>query len=291
MAALSSVAACGGQAETKRRSGGSANHGGSATGGSVTGGTAGGGGTAGKGGAAGTASGASGAGGSGASSGAAGEAGAGIGGDGASGGEGGEVGGSSSGGAGGEGGGSCLDVCSLHGPACCGGGLECVSVEASCVVEVLGMDVTTTYDYATLEQRVAALPQELLLSFTDADIASASAEPAPAARMEFRMTAEASARHGAALDTLYNRPFRLSCDGKELFVGVIYLEGGAAALLTPVLHVSRDPADAVILHLGADQGSWGGFSTSDEARKRRIDRAELRAAFCRRGALSVLPAR
>jgi len=284
-----SIGACGGKAENQRRGGGrggTSNHGGNATGGFVTGGTSAGGSDAGRGGIGGAASGGSDAGGSSGSSGTAGDTGGG--GNGASGGEGGATGGTSSGG---EGGASCLDVCDLHGAACCGDGLECVSPRGSCVVEVLTEDVSTTYDYATLEQRVAALPQEPLLTFTDADIASASAEPAPASRMAFRMTAAASARHGAALDNLFNRPFRVSCDGQSLFVGVLYMEHGAAALLTPVLHVSRDTDDTVVLHLGAEQASWQGLSSSVEERRRRIDRAELRAAFCRRGVLSVLPAR
>jgi len=72
-------------------------------------------------------------------------------------------------------------------------------------------------------------------------------------------------------------------------VGVIYESYGAAAIDTPVLHVARDADDSVVLSLGAWQGAWlvSAPTANPEARER-IDRPELRAVFCQRGALQEL---
>jgi hypothetical protein len=203
---------------------------------------------------------------------------------------GGGSGGASGSGAGGAGdAGGCIDVCRLYGQACCVPALSCVKPGGSCVIDVLAEYVDTTYEYAVLEQKVASMPQDLLASFTDADIAWAAAEPPPAARIELHMTPRASALYGTILERPMSRPFRLSCNGQRLFVGVIYLEEGAAALRTPVLHVARDSNEAVVLRLGAWQGAWMGFGWMDDSEaRRRIDRAELRSVFCQRGALREL---
>lgn len=207
------------------------------------------------------------------------------------GGQGGATGGTSAGGTspGGEGGGgSCVDVCALHGAACCIPNVECVSAETSCTVEVLAGIVITFGDYAMFEQSVEALPQDLLVSFTDADIARAAADPAPAARIELHMTAEFDALHGEALSRAYNHPFRVSCNGQRLFVGIIYMVEGAAALNFPVLHVAREN-DELVLRLGARLGAWPGtIGTVDAEARQRIDRAELRGALCLRGELGEL---
>jgi hypothetical protein len=83
--------------------------------------------------------------------------------------------------------------------------------------------------------------------------------------------------------------FRVSCDEKELFVGVTYLEYGAAAMMVPVLHIQQDVAGTVVFRLGAWQSAWAitGLFENDVARAR-IDRPELRAALCARGILNEL---
>jgi hypothetical protein len=202
------------------------------------------------------------------------------------GGEGGMTGGTSAGGEGGAG--NCVDVCALHGAACCIAGVECVSTETSCTFEVLSAIVITFGDYAAFEQTVAALPQDLLLSFTDADIQSAASDPAPTARFEFRMTGELALLHGEDLERAYNHPFRVSCNGRPLFVGVFYRLEGAAFLNLPVFHVELE-GDALVLRLGATMGAWPGLGgTVDVEARERIDRAELRSALCLRGRVSEL---
>jgi hypothetical protein len=182
-----------------------------------------------------------------------------------------------------------VDVCALHGAACCIPNVDCVSTETSCTVEVLAATINSFSDYATFEQQVAALPQDLLLSFTDADIVWAAAEPTPAARIELHMTAELAALHGVALDQADHSPFRVSCNGQALFVGVVYMLEGAALFNLPVLHVELDGEDPLILRLGARQPSWLGLGgpIARELRER-IDRAELRAALCLGGPLQEL---
>ncbi len=228
---------------------------------------------------------------------------AGTGASGASGGSGGAVGGSGGtpggssgasgavGGSGGAGGvGGCIDVCGLYGPACCFSSAACIEFGQRCVVDVLSASVATIYEYPELQHELSSIPQDVLVSFTDADIAWAAAEPSPASRIEMHMTPEASSAHGAALEGAGLHPFRVSCDGQELFVGVIYEMIGAAAIKTPVLHVARDAENSVVLSLGAVQGAWlmGGLASPES--KERIDRPELRAAFCQRGVLRELDA-
>ena len=193
------------------------------------------------------------------------------------------IGGGAQGGAGG-----CVDACELYGAQCCFERGACIEPGNSCVVEVLSASVGTIYDYAILEQTVATLPPDVLVSFTDADIDWAAADPSPAVRIQLTMTPEASALYGATLDGLESHAFRLSCDGQTLFVGVTYLVYGAAALATPVLHVARDAEDRVVLGLGAWQGAWVGFAAGDLEAAARLDRPELRAVFCHRGALEEL---
>jgi hypothetical protein len=126
------------------------------------------------------------------------------------------------------------------------------------------------------------------VSFTDADIEWAAAEPAPASRFEMHLTSQASSEYGALLESTDLHPFRFSCDGQELFVGVFYLIYGAAALNTPVLHVELDADDLVVLRLGAWQGAWLIPAEGNPEARERIDRPELRAVFCQRGALQEL---
>jgi len=196
-------------------------------------------------------------------------------------------GGGSSGG--GHGGAECFDACDRYGDACCGPGLSCIAPGGACKLEVLREHVEPGGDYAAFEQRVAALPQDVLGSLTDADIDWAAAEPAPASRLELHTAAQASG--GATeLEEARERPFRVSCGGKSLFVGVVYEEIGAAALKVPVLHIAPDADGSLRLRIGAWQGAWilpaTGLGSVEQ--RERIDRPELRAVFCRRGVLSEL---
>jgi hypothetical protein len=154
---------------------------------------------------------------------------------------------------------------------------------------VFAGSVGTTYDYAALETKVLALPQNIVATLTDQDFAWAAADPQLASRMEFHLTEDAASRYGTILDNVQDtRAFRVSCNGQPLFVGVFYLVYGAAALNTPVLHVARENG-VLVLRLGAAQAAWmSGPKTGCGTPCQRIDRAELRGAFCRRGILQVL---
>jgi hypothetical protein len=103
-----------------------------------------------------------------------------------------------------------------------------------------------------------------------------------------RLSPAASALHGSALEAADSHPFRLSCDGQSLFFGQVYMLQGAAALQTPVLHVSRDLDDTVILRLGAEQGAWALASPTHLAARERLDHPQLRATLCLAGALPAL---
>ena len=265
-------------------SGTGAGHGGSATagrGGSEGGAGAGGTVTSGAGGGAGTGNAGTGNGGAGNGGGA-----------GLSGGIGGEVlgtGGDPAAGAAGEG--DCQDLCAPGAPACCTSELACVSRVPTCRIDVLVGRVGVIYDYSELEEKVAALSGDVEFSLADTDIDWASAEAPLASRIELHLTREASSAHRDALASpgTDTQPFRFVCDDRTLFVGVIYLIYGAAALQTPVLHVDDVENDAIVLKLGAWQGAWFLSTSSDTSEFRaRLDRPELRATFCARGALSVL---
>ena len=201
------------------------------------------------------------------------------------------AGGSSHDGGSADGASSCIDVCALYGEACCLGSDPCLPPTSSCTFDVLAASVGTTYQYADLETKVAALPQDISVSFTDQDIAWAAADPWPAGRIELHLTDAAASRYGAILDGAKDgRVFRVSCGGQSLFVGVFYIWYGQAALDTPVLHEARENG-VLIVRLGAYEGAWMGMGLTLPASstlEERIDRAELRAAFCRRGVLHVL---
>jgi hypothetical protein len=195
------------------------------------------------------------------------------------------TGGTSSGGEGGEGGGTeCVDVCALHGASCCIPNVECVSADSNCVFDVLAEHFNSAYNYAELEQRISEIPQDLLLSFTLDDVEWAAADPAPAARIELHMSMALSQRHGTTLTSTYNNPFRVSCDGQELFVGLFYQLEGAAAFDSPVIHADRDEQGQVIIRLGARMGAWL-FRDAPEESRLRVDRPELRGALCLQGPL------
>jgi hypothetical protein len=201
------------------------------------------------------------------------------------------AGGSFSDGGSSDGAGGCTDVCALYGEACCVWSDPCLVPTSSCTFDVLAASVGTTYEYADLETKVAALPQDISMSFTDQDIAWAAADPWPAGRIELHLTENAASRYGTILDGARDgRVFRVSCGGQSLFVGVFYLVYGAAALDTPVLHEARENG-VLILRLGAYQSAWVGMGVDQPATsplRERIDRSELRAALCRRGVLHVL---
>jgi hypothetical protein len=195
--------------------------------------------------------------------------------------------GESSGGAGGAP--ACEDLCTAEAPACCTSELHCVSGVSHCRIDVLAGRIDIPDAYAALEQNIAQLSGEVLFSLSDTDVLAARAEPPVAARFAFDLTPEASVTYGDELMSSLFQPFRLSCDDQELFVGVIYYEDGQAPLETPVLHVTQAADNATVLELGAFEGAWTeeeAFSGDQDAERARIDRPELRAAFCERGILS-----
>lgn len=185
--------------------------------------------------------------------------------------------------------GPCLDLCKPDAPACCGDALRCMPGVPACRIDVLADRVDPQYQYPDLVAKVAALSDDIAVTIGDAEIATAAADPPPAARFELDLTAQASATHGPALKNLMNHPFRVSCDGEELYIGVIYIREGAAALRTPVLHVEDGADDTIRLLLGSGESAWTGFGGPGVAAdNERLDRAELRAALCSRGILGEL---
>jgi hypothetical protein len=187
-------------------------------------------------------------------------------------------------------GGDCVDVCALYGPSCCVAPVACVSADARCVIEVFSTKLSNIpYQYADLEAAVAKVPQLFAVSVSTTDIDQARTDPPASARIELRLTPAASVRYGDALEDADRQPFRLSCDGQTLFLGVVYMLIGAAAIDAPVLHVARDVDDSIILRLGAQQGAWGlSSSTSPLAARQRLDQPPLRATLCLAGALPAL---
>ena len=181
------------------------------------------------------------------------------------------------------------DVCALHGAACCVPAIRDVKPETECVLDVFAEYLNVTYEYADLETKIASLSKDIAVSVTDADVKSAEADPPPARRIQLNLKPEASSRLGPMLVDLRMHPFRLSCGGQRLLVGVVYDEIGAAAIRTPVLHLEKKADGSVALRLGAWQGAWMGFpSFSDSAVQERLDRPELRAVLCEKGALRQL---
>jgi hypothetical protein len=191
--------------------------------------------------------------------------------------------------AGGAGGADCLDVCEAHGGQCCFDGAECVSPSGDCTIEVLAATISSVHDYAALEQKMAGLDPTLSVSLSDADIVKAGITDPFAPRIELHLSAAASAV-AAPLEQDYLNPFRVSCAGELLFVGVVYIEYGAAAIETPVMHVSRAADQHIVLRLGAWQGAWvlSSVPPGAEALAQRLDRPELRGALCRAGVLGQL---
>jgi len=185
--------------------------------------------------------------------------------------------------AGAGGAGACVDVCQRYGEACCVP-MSCVGEDASCVVDVFDQQISIKYEYADLEAAVAALPETFLASISTADITSSAAEPFPASRLELALSAASSSLYGTALEGAMMHPFRVSCAGQRLYVGLVYLLEGAAALDIPVLHVSRDAEDAIVMRLGAWQGAWGFPSTGNIASRARLDPPALRSTLCLNGA-------
>ena len=159
----------------------------------------------------------------------------------------------------------------------------------SCRLDVLAEQVSLPQSYADLQEKIIALSGDVAVSVPLTEVAHAAAEPPPMARFEMTLNAEASIEF-AELGNLELHPFRVSCDDQELFVGVGYTIYGAAGIAAPVLHVEEEDG-AVALRIGAWQGVWlvglGGGEMEQELRAR-LERAELRAAFCARGALDTL---
>jgi hypothetical protein len=198
-------------------------------------------------------------------------------------GDGGASAGESSGGAGGE----CQDLCSELSPACCTEELRCVERVPRCRIDILAGDVGVIYQYADLQAEIETLSGAVEFTIPLGVVESAAADPPPAAR--FQLTLDADASIGlAAIADVYAQPFRLSCDEEELFVGVVYYRGGAAAILTPVLHAEQAEDGALELRLGAWQGAWSISGGGTAELRERLDRTELRAELCARGILEEL---
>jgi hypothetical protein len=193
--------------------------------------------------------------------------------------------GESSGGAGG----TCQDLCTDEAPACCTEPLGCVESIPTCRIDIFAEFVSIPSDYEELQSEVATLTGGIEISIPSAEVEWAAADAFPSPRFEFRLTEEASVTHTALKELYETRPFRLSCNDRELFVGVTYMLIGAAAIRTPVLHIEEAESGAIRLLLGAWQGAWGlTSSTGDVTLRERIDRPELRAAYCGRGILDEL---
>ena len=186
----------------------------------------------------------------------------------------------------------CTAPCERHGAPCCFPSGACRQSAGGCAIEILEATVGTLYEYAALEREVAALPQDVLVAFADTDVAWAAADPSPAARIALALTSQAAERYPISPELAWNHPFRLSCNGQVLLLGVVYPAFGAAALRTPVLHTSIHAEGHVVLALGAWQGAWHGAAqgsaelTADLTG--RLDRPELREALCARGVLEEL---
>jgi hypothetical protein len=158
-----------------------------------------------------------------------------------------------------------------------------------CRIDLLEGAPGVIYEYEALKRHTDVLGG-VLESFDDTQIDWAAADPPNTSRFELRFNAQGSERMRAYLSS-YGKPFRLSCDGAELFVGVIYSLEGAAALRTPVLHIQYDPnrdEEGVVVLLGAWQGAWALPSDGNATLRERIDRSEFRAALCARGILNEL---
>lgn len=194
--------------------------------------------------------------------------------------------GESSGGAGNE----CQDLCSESAPACCTQELRCVERMPRCRIDVLEGDVGVVYQYSDLQAEIGTLSGEVEFKIALSFVERAAADPPPAARFELTLAADASTDL-AALADVAGQPFRLSCDEQELFFGIVYFRGGAAAIRTPVLHVEPTEDGALVLRLGAWQGAWSFSSDGDDVAelRDRIDRTELRAELCERGILEEIP--
>ena len=184
-------------------------------------------------------------------------------------------------------GGGCQNWCSEANPACCGEALSCVESAPSCRIEILAASVDVIYDYEELEAEIATLSGALAATIPLSEVELAAADPSPAARFEMTLNADASDDF-AALTGMYLHPFRLACDDRELFVGVVYMREGAAAIETPVLHADPSETGALVLRLGAWQSAWLISGGGDAVLRERIDRPELRAEFCARGVLAEL---
>lgn len=183
---------------------------------------------------------------------------------------------------------SCRDLCAEAGPACCIDELRCVTEAEACRFDVLVDTVGVTYEYSVLEQKFAAATGAVSFSLSDADLVSVATDPPPSARFELHLTDDASAAAAAFLPKAYGHLFKFSCDARTLFVGVVYPSEGAAALDTPVLHVMEGQGAELVLHLVAWQSAWWSPEIKREALAGRIDRPELRGAYCARGILSEL---
>lgn len=185
----------------------------------------------------------------------------------------------------------CVDVCNRYGSPCCQPSLGCVTPEVKCTIEIMAGGVGTIYQYSDLEKAVEKLPADVLATLEDTDFDWVAVDPPVATRMQLHLTASASERYASALLERYPiHPFRVKCGGNSLFVGVMYVWYGQAALQTPVMDAISGEDGKLSLYLGAWEGAWAGLGNRSPEAQATIDRPELRSVFCRRGALRELAA-
>lgn len=185
----------------------------------------------------------------------------------------------------------CVDVCARYGSPCCQPSLGCVSPEGKCTIDIMAGGVGTLYQYSDLEKAVEKLPPDVLATIEDTDFDWVAIDPSVAVRMQLHLTASASERFASALLERYPiHPFRVKCGGNSLFVGVMYVWYGQAALQTPVMDAIRAEGGNLSLYLGAWEGAWAGLGNRSPEAQASIDRPELRSVFCKRGALRELAA-
>jgi hypothetical protein len=144
--------------------------------------------------------------------------------------------------------------------------------------------VGVIYEYARLLERLSdGGGGAVRETFHESDIARYVVGPEPSGTVAFHLTPAASTRwRGAVPAVAETQPFVVSLRERMLYAGVVYPAIGAAAIESPVVHAGKQRGN-VVLTIGAFQGA--AFLQGSPELARRIDRAELRELFRRRGAL------
>ena len=143
--------------------------------------------------------------------------------------------------------------------------------------------VGVQYEYEAFLERFARGAGPEVARIDECDVESVSVGPAPSPVIGLRLTSASGARLRGVLEAAQEtQPFTVTVRDERLFAGVVYSSYGAAAIRSPVVHVSVGD-DAVVLHVGAIQGA--AFLKVTPAEAARIDRSELRDVFRRLGKL------